>query len=886
MHLPRSPLRRGVTAWAATAVTTATAAALLTAPAAAAAPSPVPAASPSAAPSAKVDAGVRETVAAGREATFFVVLADRADLATARARRGHAHKARAAYDALRAEAVRSQRSLTRWLDEAKVGYESYWIANAVKVTGGKELVERLAARTDVAALRQERHYALGTVAEGPVAGEADVSKAVASKAVAPEAAATPEWGVKDIGADQVWGQYDDRGEGIVVANVDSGVQYDHPALKGNYRGNLGDGTFSHDYNWYDPTGQCAGGVPCDNNGHGTHTMGTIAGAGGIGVAPGTKWIAAKGCEARSCSDSSLLKSGQWILAPTDHNGQNPRPDLAPDVVNNSWGGGETTFYRDIIQSWNAAGIFEAFAAGNAGDGTTCSTTEAPGAQAPAYGVGAYDATGRIASFSGFGPSPVDGSMKPNISAPGVDVRSAWPGGLYRALSGTSMATPHVAGAVALLWSAAPSLIGDIDGTRAVLNASARDVDDTHCGGTGAANNVWGEGKLDVLGAVDRAPHTAATVTGTVTDRGTGAALAGITVTAAAADGSGRRSVTTDAAGTYRLHLTAGTYTLGASGYGYRALTQDGLTVTGGEALARDLALDAVPAHPVSGTVLDVTGKPLQGATVRFTDAPLAPVVTDAAGAFRFPAVAEGAFTLTATPGAPVLCNGGYSSVLTVDGAETVTAALPARTDASGNSCRPAAYSWITGTTKVRLSGDENATTLALPFPVTFYGVPYTQAHVTTNGLVNFLAPRLGDYVNTTLPDANQPNGIVAAHWDDLILDAKSAVRTAVTGAAGQRRFAIVWENAAFAADTSRRITFEAVFEEATGAIVLQYQSLSTGPYAAGGRATVGIENQAGTDALEYSADQPVLTDRSAIRFAPSSPVSLNSSNSPNSPKGA
>ncbi|WP_369143370.1 S8 family serine peptidase [Streptomyces sp. R44] len=852
MHPPRSPLRsplrRGTTAWAAAAAT-ATAAALLAAPAATAAPASAPASAP--APHATVDPGVTATVDAGGEATFFVVLAEHADLTRARTQRGHEKKARAAFDALRAEAGRSQASLTRFLDRAKVGYESYWIANAVKVTGGKALVEQLAARPDVAALRQERHYTLDAVEE---------------TATAAEEAVTPEWGIKDIKADQVWSQYDNRGEGIVVANIDSGVQFDHPALKGNYRGNLGDGTFSHDYNWYDPTGQCTGGTPCDNNGHGTHTMGTIAGASGIGVAPGAKWIAAKGCEARSCSDSSLLRSGQWILAPTDRNGQNPRPDLAPDIVNNSWGGGNTTFYQDIITSWNAAGIFEAFAAGNSGNGVSCSTTEAPGAQAPAYGVGAYDANGKIADFSGFGPSLVDGSMKPNISAPGVNVRSSWPGSGYRAISGTSMATPHVAGAVALLWSSAPSLIGDIEATRAALNGSARDVDDTHCGGTAAANNVWGEGKLDVLAAVDRAPHTAATVTGTVTDRATGSPLTGVTVTATA-EGA-KRTVTTDAAGAYRLTLPAGTYTLTARGYGYRDLTENGLTVTTGQALSHSLALDAVPAHAVTGTVLDVTGKPLKGATVRFTDAPLGPVVTDASGAFRFPAVAEGSFTLTATPAAPVLCNGVSTTVLAVDGDENVTAALPARTDASGNGCLPASYAWTTASTKLALSGDENARTIALPFPVSFYGVTYSQASVTTNGLVNFLAPRLGDYANTALPSPGQPNGILAAYWDDLTLDAKSAVRTGTSGTAGQRRFTILWENAAFAADTGKRVTFEAVFEEATGAIVLQYQSIGTDALEAGGGATVGIENQAGTDALQYSFNEPVLKDRSALRIFP------------------
>ncbi|RQW98170.1 S8 family serine peptidase [Micromonospora globispora] len=836
MHLPRSPLRRAATAWAAVAVTVV---GVLAAPAATAAPRH----------HAAVDPGLAAAVAAGQEATFFVVLDSRPDLSGATRQRGKARKI-AAYQALRAEATRDQSSLARYLDQAKIGYESYWIANAVKVTGGRDLVERLAARPDVAALRREQRYAIATVAMG---------------AVTTTEVTDPEWGVKDIGADQVWSQYADHGEGVVVASIDSGVEFNHPALADNYRGNLGDGTYNHDYNWYDASGECPdSGTPCDNNGHGTHTMGTMVGAGGIGVAPGAKWVAAKGCEANYCTDTSLLKAGQWILAPTDHNGQNPRPDLAPDVVNNSWGGGNTTFYQDMIEAWNAAGIFEAFAAGNAGNGFTCSTSEAPGAQAPTYGVGAYDATGAIAYFSGFGPSLVDGSMKPNIAAPGVNVRSAWPGGGYRAISGTSMATPHVAGAVALLWSAAPSLVGDIDATRAALNASARDVDDTHCGGTADANNVWGEGKLDVFAAVDRAPHTAATITGTATDRVTGAGLAGITITAMGQ--GGQRTVTTNTSGAYRLVLAAGAYTLTSASYGYRAVTEN-LTVTDGQALTHDIALDAVPRHAVTGTVYDVTGKPLPGASVRIVEAPLAPVVSDAAGAFRFPAVAEGSFTLVATPAAPVMCDGTYQQALTVDGDESVAIRLPAHSDAFGNSCLPAAYSWVSGATKVALSGDENAKSVALPFPVTFYGVSYNQASVTTNGLVNFLAPRLGDYLNSALPAASQPNGIVAAYWDDLVLDKRSAVKTAVTGTAGQRKFAIVWENAAFAADSSRRVTFEAVFEEATGAVVLQYQSIDgASALEKGGSATVGIENQAGVDALQYSFNEPVLTDHSALRI--------------------
>ncbi|NJA56885.1 S8 family serine peptidase [Streptomyces sp. NEAU-H3] len=821
MPLPRPPLRARAL-WAAAALS---ATALLSAPL------PAVAAGPTAAPTTTPDPALSRAFAKSDKASFFVVLKDRADLSGARGRSSHAARAGNAFEKLRATADTAQAPLRAWLDKRKVGHQDYWIANTVQVTGDKELAATLAARSDVARVVPDHHYALDDI-------ETSDARVTSSRTDAD----TPEWGVADIGADKVWKRYEDRGEGIVIANVDSGVQYDHPDLVGSYRGNNGDGSFTHDYNWYDATGQCGtSGVPCDNNGHGTHTMGTMVGANGIGVAPGARWIAAKGCETSSCSDASLLKAGQWILAPTDHNGQNPRPDLAPDIVNNSWGGDDTTFYQDIVEAWNAAGIFEAFAAGNDGDGTTCSTAHAPGSQAPAYGIGAYDSGGRIASFSGFGPSLVDGSAKPDLAAPGVDVRSTWPGSAYNVESGTSMATPHVAGAVALLWSAAPSLAGDIDATRALLAEGARDVDDTHCGGTAARNNVWGEGKLDILASVDKAPHTAATLTGPVTAGTTGAPLGGGTVEATR-DGHAVRSVTTGSEGTYRLSLAPGTYDLSLSGYGYASATATGLALGENQALGRDFALTAVAAHKITGTVRDVTGKPLAGAGVSLDGTPVPAVTTDARGTYELPAVAEGTYTLTVRPAAPVLCDGVSSGTVAVTAGLKRDVRLPARSDAFGNTCAPAAYSWIDGTKKVPLSGDEDATTIKLPFPVKLYGVPYSTTSVTTNGMLDFLAPRVGDYAN--------------------VLDKKSSVKTATSGTKGARTFAVVWDNVAYATGTAGRATFEVVLDEASGAVTTQYRTVPDH----GAGATVGLQDQTGGDALAYSFNQPVLTDGSAVRF--------------------
>jgi len=845
MPQPRPPRRRRA-AWAAA---TLTAAALLTSPLTAVATTTT-----ADTDTPKVDRALASAVEGGKDATFFVVLKDQADLTAPRAKKSHAARAKATYTELREHAETSQRSLTTFLDERKVGHQDYWIANTVQVTGDADLVAELAQRSDVATVVKEQTYHLD---------ETETAVGAATTAVTSSEDA-PEWGIADINADDVWTNYDDRGEGIVIANVDSGVQYDHPDLVENYRGNNGDGSFTHEYNFYDATGECGtSGVPCDNNGHGTHTMGTMVAKNGIGVAPNATWIAAKGCETSSCSDTSLLKAGQWILAPTDADGKNPRPDLAPNIVNNSWGGGQTTFYQDLIEAWNSAGIFEAFAAGNKGNGSTCSTTEAPGAQAPAYGVGAYDVNGTIASFSGFGPSKIDGSSKPNIAAPGVNVRSTWPGSSYLAENGTSMATPHVAGAVALLWSAAPSLIGDIDATRELLNSGARDVDDTHCGGTADANNVWGEGKLDVLASVDLAPHTAVTVTGTVKDRKTGAALPGIAVTATTSAATGTRAVATTADGSYRISMVPGTYDLSFDGYGYGTTTVSGLELVTGTPVTKDVDLVPVATHAVSGSVLDVTGEPLEGATVTVTGTPVDAVTSGTDGSFTVPTVAEGTYTLTVQPSDPVLCNGLSRTSLTVDGEETRTVRLPALTDSFGNSCAPAEYSWIKGVNTVALSGDEDAATISLPFWVSLYGADYSSASVTTNGLINVLEPRLGDYENSALPEAGAPNGIVAPFWDDLELDKRSTVQTATKGKAGARKFAVVWNKAKLVSDGSR-ITFEAVFDEATGDITFQYQSVP----GAGAGATVGIENQTGTDAIQYSSDQAVLTDGSAIRFTP------------------
>jgi subtilisin family serine protease len=443
----------------------------------------------------KVDPRVLQAVKAGKSATYWAILRQKADVSAATSIKSWSARGWYVYNKLTGAARSSQGGLRALLANQGVRYQSFWIINAIKITSKSSTLSAVAARPEVARI----------VADWSARIETPIRTASSIKTV--------EWGIDRINAPQVWSTYNDRGENVTVANIDTGVHFTHPAVFKKYRGISTNGTtVRHDYNWWDPSHICdpQGRVPCDNNSHGTHTMGTMVGDDGagnqIGVAPNAHWIAAKGCETNSCSFNALISSGQFILAPTKTDGSMPRPDLRPNVVNNSWGNpnGSDSFYRATVVNWVAAGIFPAFSNGNSGP--ACGTVGAPGSYPESYGAGAFDMGNNIASFSSRGPSPFGGITKPNISAPGVGVRSSVPPNAYASFSGTSMASPHVAGAVALIWSTqgAPALRGDIAGTRAILDSTAIDVSNLTCGGTSGNNNVWGEGRLDAFAAVTKA----------------------------------------------------------------------------------------------------------------------------------------------------------------------------------------------------------------------------------------------------------------------------------------------------------------------------------------------------------------------------------------------
>ncbi len=434
---------------------------------------------------------------------YFVILRDQAALAGAPAIENYQERRQFVYRSLTEHADASQAGLRQILERWRVPYTPYYLVNAIEVSANPLLRLALALHPDV-----------DRVLDSPVLRPLPLPPPQTLGLALP--AARPPWNLVDIGADRVWDEFGITGTGIVVGQSDSGVQGDHPELAAAYRGANG----QHDYNWYDPWNASL--EPVDIGGHGTHTLGSIVGE-SVGVAPGATWY---GCVnlARNLANPALyLECLQFMLAPFPPGG-NPFADGDPargaHVINNSWGcpavieGCDANALIDGVRALRAAGVFVVASAGN--DGDACETVADPIAiYDQAFTVGAVDRRGELAVFSSRGPVTADGSerIKPDIVAPGVDVLSAYPGGSYELASGTSMAGPHVVGVVALLWSANPALIGDIEATERILVETAQPYDFARFGtppcspGQTHPNNAAGFGIVDAYAAVRRALET-------------------------------------------------------------------------------------------------------------------------------------------------------------------------------------------------------------------------------------------------------------------------------------------------------------------------------------------------------------------------------------------
>jgi subtilisin family serine protease len=394
---------------------------------------------------------------------LFVILNSQADVSAAAQMADYDARRRYVYDSSVTHADASQADLRSTLDRFGIRYTPYYLVNAVEVDGGLLVRLLLAGRADISRI-------LPSPRLRPLPGPLDAGRAEA------ELPADHNWNLRMLGVEQVWQEFGVRGAGIVVGESDSGVDVAHPELAGAYRGSGGD----NDYAWFDPWSHTP--APVDYGGHGTHTLASALGS-STGVAPDATWIGCANLQRNLGNPALYLDCLQFMLAPFPVGGDPFRdgdPSRSAHVLNNSWGcpqqheGCDSASLQPAVDAVRAAGIFVVASAGN--DGPRCSTISDPIAiYDGAFSVGAVDEQRNLAVFSSTGPVTVDGSgrMKPDIAAPGVDIWSAWPGGQYAMHSGTSMAGPHVAGVVALLWSANPALIGDIEGTEQILRDTAR-----------------------------------------------------------------------------------------------------------------------------------------------------------------------------------------------------------------------------------------------------------------------------------------------------------------------------------------------------------------------------------------------------------------------------
>ncbi|TDH66207.1 hypothetical protein CCR75_004783 [Bremia lactucae] len=385
--------------------------------------------------------------------------------------------------ALKQHAQRTQGPVTRVLKAAGTQYQANWISNTIDVLDcPPHLVQEV---TELLMVKEVIYDAI-----------LDTDFAESEIDLTNNQSAPVGWGPTKINAPDVWAT-NNIGQNVIVGNIDSGVRGTHEALVNNFVGPFG---------WYDPREKTA--APFDAGGHGTHTMATIAGEKGVGVAPGAKWMACKGCSEKACSLSVLIACAQFMLCPTDTDGNNCDPSKAPHVISNSWGTIQgSTYFQPSLDAWRAARIIPVFSAGNSGR-RGCGSIATPGDSPMVLTVGATDRRDGLGSFSSLGPT-ADGLVKPDISAPGVGIRSAWKGNdnEYMTISGTSMATPHVTGTIALALSARPGL--SFDAMKTILTGSTEQAlrSAATCGETTSTmfpNNQYGHGRINALKVVQAA----------------------------------------------------------------------------------------------------------------------------------------------------------------------------------------------------------------------------------------------------------------------------------------------------------------------------------------------------------------------------------------------
>lgn len=423
-----------------------------------------------------------------------------------------AEKATLVYYNLAHQATTSQQEILDSLHAWGIPTRPFYIVNAIQVVLDGSILSKLRTRQDISSILPD--FPLVTLpVEIPQGDRRRLDIHL-------------NWAIGHLSVDSVW-QMGITGKNVVVAGLDTGVEWDHSFLMKSYRGFSSESSVAHDYNWHDavrevhrlhedssganPCGLQSP-IPCDDHGHGTFTMGLMTGLHDgqyTGMAPGAEWIGSRVMERGYGLLSTYLSGLEWCLAPTDIEGNKPRPDLAPDIINNSWecpsleGCIPDNFWLldSAVNRLHRSGILVVASAGNSGR-SGCGSLQNPLAIfSNVLTIGATDRHDSIAAFSSRGTTFQDRPIKPDLVAPGQEVVSIYPNDQFPTRNGTSISSPIAAAVAALVLEANPQLRGKPGLIREILIQSAIPIPQNPCTENQIPNPVFGHGRIDALRAV-------------------------------------------------------------------------------------------------------------------------------------------------------------------------------------------------------------------------------------------------------------------------------------------------------------------------------------------------------------------------------------------------
>lgn len=751
-------------------------------------------------------------------------------------------------------------------------FEPFWVANCVAVEATAKAFDVLRAVPGVAEI--EPDYRLELIEDPSPSPDHTYS--------------TTQTGLISIRAPQVWAM-GITGAGVLVSHLDTGVNGSHPALAGKWRGSYG---YPASACWFDQQGNTTS--PVDQAGHGTQTMGIMCGTAPgdtIGVAWGARYISSRlNQQSGQSTVTSAITGFQWLLDP---DGDPGTFDDVPRVVSNSWGLEAASYpvcynvFDTVIDNCEAAGIAVFWAAGNEGN-NGAQTIRIPACRAvtpvSSFAVGAYDlVVDSIWSYSSRGPTPCAQdpvlSIKPEIVAPGRNVRSCYLGTSYQTNSGTSFSVPHVAGTAALMLEANPELTPD--SLKEILLWTAVDK------GPQGNDNSYGCGELDALTAVMGALGGVGWVSGHITDTYGSGISAGVTVA------EHPHHVKSDSTGYYTLAMPAQmAFTLRASAPTFETYSQR-VTLSAGDTLNLDIVLGVADScGVVTGTVTNCLGLPAIGARVWAPASTVPSAYTNADGHFHL-ILPQGMWDISASDG---WCANGSVPAVQVSGGgitdiEIVLPSNPAYLcsdpDPSGyracdnNDPGGPVYDWREiapshgGKGVIHNLGEGSFVPVALPFTTRFYGVSRDKIFVNPKGDVTFVRG-FTDRNNTALPRLYAP--LMCPFWDDLSDMVGGDVCSYYDASHGE--FIIEWSDVPHYSGGNPE-TFEFVIynptlrQTSTGDAVLdmRYRDVTDVD-----ECTVGIDGNGGGNFVQYlyngvyGPHSSPLADGRAIRFQSGTPL--------------